>query len=173
MKIRSVRQNNRKHAFEVTTWRHHLMFPYAKADPTPTAADPPVDVRVDDELGHEGFTYRLASGREGSVHVEQVLDYNEDPSYLRDLLLYRLTIEAHKCLAESPLSKREIIRRLGTSPAQFYRLLDPTNCRKSVDKVLLLLNVLGCEVDLVVRERSAPSSQGLTQAQQRARTGGG
>ena len=105
MKIRSVRQNNRKHAFEVATWRHHLLFPYAKADPTPTAADPPVDVSVDDELGREGFTYRLASGREGSVHVEQVLDYNQDPGYLRDLLLYRLTIEAQRRLDVSSPSR--------------------------------------------------------------------
>lgn len=173
MKIRSVRQNNRKHAFEVATWRHHLLFPYAKADPTPTGADPPVDVSVDDELGREGFTYRLASGREGSVHVEQVLDYNQDPGYLRDLLLYRLTIEAQSRLDASSLSKREIIRRLGTSPAQFYRLLDPTNYRKSVDKVLLLLNVLGCDVDLVVHERSAPPSQGHGRALQRAGSPGG
>lgn len=173
MKIRSVRQNNHKHAFEVSTWRHHLLFPYAKADPAPTAADPPIDVSVDDELGREGFTYRLASGREGSVHVEQVLDYNQDPAYLRDLLLYRLTIEAQRRLDASPLSKREIIRRLGTSPAQFYRLLDPTNYRKSVDKVLLLLNVLECDVDLVVRERSAPPSQGHGRALQRPGSPGG
>ncbi|MFA5844921.1 MAG: hypothetical protein WC971_08860 [Coriobacteriia bacterium] len=154
MKIRSVRLNNRKHAFEVGTWRDQFLFPYAKADPTPTAADPPVEVSVDDELGREGFTYRLASGLEGSVHVEQVLEYNQDPSYMRDLLLYRLTIEAEKRVEKSPLSKREIIRRLGTSPAQFYRLLDPTNYRKSVDKVLFLLHVLDCDVDLVVRARS-------------------
>ncbi|MBI4880877.1 MAG: XRE family transcriptional regulator [Planctomycetes bacterium] len=74
---------------------------------------------------------------------------------MRDLLLYKLTIEAQKRLEESPLSKREIIRRLGTSAAQLYRLLDSTNYRKSVDKLLLLLHVLDCEVDLVVRERSA------------------
>lgn len=167
MKIRSVRQNNRKHAFEVTTWRHHLLFPYAKADPAPTAADPPVEVSVDDELGREGFTYRLSSGREGSVHVEQVLDYNQDPSYLRDVLLYRLTIEAQTRLDASPLSKREIIRRLGTSPAQFYRLLDPTNYHKSLDKVLSLLSVLGCDVDVVVREKNAPTSHGRGRALQR------
>lgn len=168
VKIRSVQRNNRKHAFEVATWRHHLLFPYAKADPAPTTADPLVDLSIDEELGREGFTYRLASGREGSVHVEQVLDYNEDPGYLRDLLLYRLTIEAQERVDASPLSTREVIRRLQTSPAQFYRLLDPTNYRKSVDKVLLLLSVLGCDVDLVVRERSTPPSRGHGRVLQRA-----
>ena len=71
----------------------------------------------------------LRSGRTGTVHVEQVLEYNQDPTYLRDLLLYRLTLEAQKRVAESPLSKREIVRRLGTSAAQLYRLLDQTNYR--------------------------------------------
>jgi len=62
-----------------------------------------------------------------------------------------LTLEAERRLAASPLSKREVIRRLGTSPTQFYRLLDPTNYRKSIDGVLELLRVLECDVDLVVR----------------------
>ncbi len=153
MKIRSVRHNNHKRAFEVTTWRGQLLFPYAKSIPAPTPRDPIIEIFVDEELGREGFTFRLASGLEGSVHVEQVLDYNQDPGYLRDLLLYRLTLEADTAVEESPLSKREIIRRLGTSPAQFYRLLDPTNNRKSVDRMLSLLQVLDREVDLVVRER--------------------
>ena len=172
MKIRSVQWNNRKHAFEVATWRSRLLFPYAKAEPAPTAADPPVDVTIDEELGREGFAYRLASGREGSIHVEQVLEYNQDPTYMRDLLLYRLTIEAQTRLDASPLSKREIIRRLGTSPAQFYRLLDTTNYRKSIDKVLLLLNVLGCEVDLVVRERSGTPLVGHVRALRRTCSAG-
>jgi predicted XRE-type DNA-binding protein len=72
---------------------------------------------------------------------------------MRDLLLYNLTVQAQKRLETTSLSKREIIRRLGTSPAQFYRLIDQTNYRKSIDKVLSLLQVLGCEVDLVVRDR--------------------
>lgn len=155
MKIKSVSKNNRRHAFEVRTSHQAFFFPYAKADPRPTGADPVTAVLVDSELSREAFTYRLTSGREGSIHVEQVLEYNQDPSYMRDLLLYRLTLEAQHRLDASALSKREIIRRLGTSPAQFYRLLDPTNYRKSVDKVLFLLHVLDCDVDLVVRARSA------------------
>jgi hypothetical protein len=155
MKIRSVHPNNRKRVFEVATWNRQLLFPYSKADPPPTSSDRILEVAVDEELGREGFTYSLASGQEGSVHVEQVLEYNQDPRYLRDLLLYRLTIEAQKRVELSSLSKREIIRRLGTSPAQFYRLLDPANYRKSVDRVLFLLHVLDCEIDLVIRTKSA------------------
>jgi len=155
VKIRSVKPNKHKRAFEVSTWRDKYIFPYVRAEPVPTAADAVVSVLVDGELGREAFSYVLESGREGTVHVEQVLEYNEDPAYMRDLLLYKLTLEAQQRLEASPLSKREIIRRLNTSPAQFYRLLDQTNYRKSLDKLLLLLRVLDCEVDLVVRAKGA------------------
>ncbi len=155
MKIRSVTHNNRKKAFEVNTSTKKLVFPFAKADPTPSIQDPVTALSVDPEAGREAFTYTLHSGRIGTVHVEQVLEYNQDPSYLRDQLLYRLTLEAQKRIEESRLSKREIIRRLGTSAAQLYRLLDQTNYRKSVDQVLALLQVLNCDVDLVVRSKTA------------------
>ena len=155
MKIRSVRHNSRKKVFEVGTSRKTLVFPFSKASPAPTAEDPVTELSVDPEAGREAFTYVLHSGRTGTVHVEQVLEYNQDPTYLRDLLLYRLTLEAQKRVAESPLSKREIVRRLGTSAAQLYRLLDQTNYRKSVDQVLALLQVLNCDVDLVVRTKTA------------------
>ncbi len=155
MKIRSVTHNNRKKVFEVSTSTKKLVFPFSKARPTPTMQDPITRLFADQEAGREAFTYVLHSGRTGTVHIEQVLEYNQDPRYLRDLLLYRLTLEAQKRIAESPLSKREIVRRLGTSAAQLYRLLDQTNYRKSVDQVLALLQVLNCEVDLVVRTKTA------------------
>jgi len=114
-----------------------------------------VRVAVDEELAREAFGFELGSGRSGAVHVEQVLEYNQYPSYMRDLLLYKLTLEAQARVAQSPLSKREIVRRLGTSAAQLYRLLDQTNDVKSIDQMLNLLRVLDCEVDLVVRARTA------------------
>jgi hypothetical protein len=153
MKIRTVRANNRKKAFELEAAKKEFHFPYSKATPRPNTADPIVDLFVDDELGREGFTYVLKSGREGSVHMEQVLDYNKDPKYLRDAMLYTLTLEAQKRVTASRLSKREIIRRLRTSATQFYRLLDQANYRKSVDQLLSLLHVLDCTVDLKVRPK--------------------
>ena len=155
MKIRAVGYNNRRKLFEVRVGPSMLAFPYSKAEPMPTATDPVALVSVDEELDREGFAFELASGRLGTVHVDQVLEYNKDPSYVRDQLLYRLTLEAQRRVAASPLSKRELARRLGTSAAQLYRLLDQTNYRKSVDQVLALLAVLDCDVDLVVRARTA------------------
>jgi len=69
---------------------------------------------------------------------------------MHDLLLYKLTLEAQKQVEKSPLSKRELIRRLNTSPAQFYRILDEENYRKSIDQVLGLLAVLDCQVEFRV-----------------------
>jgi Cro/C1-type HTH DNA-binding domain len=155
VKIRSVGHNNRKKLFEVRTAANTLVFPFSKADPIPSTDDPLTRVFVDEEAGREAFTYVLRSGRTGTVHIEQVLEYNQDPAYLRDLLLYKLTLEAQKRIAKSPLSKREIVRRLGTSAAQLYRLLDQTNYRKSLDQLLALLQVLNCDVDLVVRTKTA------------------
>jgi hypothetical protein len=40
---------------------------------------------------------------------------------------------------------------MGTSAAQFYRLLDQTNYSKSIDQLMALLSVLDCEIDLVVK----------------------
>src|ERR671931_384113 len=155
MKIRRVVANPRRRVVEVHTARRTLVYPFSRLAPRPTSANPIRAVRVDRELASEAFTYGLASGHEGTVHIEQVLDYNKDPDHLRDRLLYSLTLEAQKRVERSPLSRREIIRRLGTSPAQFYRLLDQTNYDKSVDRLVALLQALDCEVALRVRASPA------------------
>jgi hypothetical protein len=154
MKIKLVRRDNRRKAFEVVTHRSRYWFPFAKLRLRPTPANPVKSIAVDEDLGHEAFTYELQSGEEGTVHIDEVLDYNRDPRYMRDLLLYKLTLAAQERVKSSPLSKRELIRRLGTSPAQFYRLLDQTNYSKSIDKLMALLSILDCEVDLVLRKTS-------------------
>jgi hypothetical protein len=158
MKIKQVKPNNRKKAFEVTTDHNTYLLPYTKLDLQPSPTNTIAGVSVDSELGDEAFTYVLASGDEGTVHIDHVLEYNQDPGYLRDLLLYRLTLEVQKRVENSSLSKRELIRRLGTSATQFYRLLDQTNYKKSCGQLLSLLHVLDCDVDLVVKERVPKSA---------------
>ena len=127
MKIKQVRQNNRRKVFEVVTRQQTYLFPCATLEVQPSATDRIIEVCVDRELGNEAFTYRLEFGCEGTVHIDHVLEYNQDPHLLLDLLLYKLTLEVQTRIAESPLSKREIIRPLGTSATLFYRLLDQTN----------------------------------------------
>lgn len=153
MKIKKVSQNNRMKAFEVATYRQSYLFPYAKLEISPSRENPITRVYVDKELDNEAFTYELESGDEGTVHIDHVLEYNRDPRYMRDLLLYKLTLAAQDRVKSSSLSKRELIRRLGTSAAQFYRLLDQTNYKKSIDQLMALLHILDCEVDLVIKKK--------------------
>jgi len=154
MKIRSIKSNNRKNEFSVVTYSGaEYSFPYSEARPQPTADNRIEDLSVDKELGKEAFTYILKSGKEGTVHIEQVLEYNEDPKYLADLLTYKLSLEAQRCIEHSALSRRQMARRLKTSVPQLYRLLDPSNTRKSMTQLVALLHILDCDVDLVVRKR--------------------
>ena len=156
MKIRKVEPNNRKSEFRVVTYSGAVYaYPYVKAEPQPDSADKVADAYVDRELANEAFSYVLESGAEGSIHLDQVLEYNEDPTYLRDLLIYQLTVEAKRRVEESGLSRRELARRLKTSVPQLYRLLDTTNTRKSINQLICRLQVLDCSVDLVVTDREA------------------
>jgi len=167
VKIRCVRANNRKRSFEVDTARGTLHMPYAKLSPAPTRQDRVVCAYVDPELGREGFTYELESGREGSVHVDALLEEHRDPAYMADLLAHELVVEARRRLESTHLSRREICRRLGTSATQLYRLLGQRNANASVRQVLALLSVLGCEVELRTRDAGdrasnrRPSSRGV------------
>ena len=154
MKIRNVEMNNRKNEFTVTTRAGAVhAFPYSKADPCPKPGNSIKKLFVDKELASEAFTYLLESGEEGSVHLEQVLEYNDDPAYFAELLIYRLSVEAQQRIEKSALSRRQIARRLSTSVPQLYRLLDPSNSRKSVRQLIALLHVLDCDLNLVVKDR--------------------
>ena len=156
MKIISVKLNNRRNEFSVVTRSGvTYSFPYAKAVPRPRPDDRIEKVFVDKELANEAFSYVLESGAEGSVHIEQVLEYNEDPNYLTELLTYKLTLEAQRGIEGSGLSRRQIAKRLHTSAPQLYRLLDPANTTKSMSQLVALLHVLNREVELVVKKKDA------------------
>ncbi|HNV01845.1 MAG TPA: helix-turn-helix transcriptional regulator [Vicinamibacterales bacterium] len=156
MKIRSVAFNNHRRDFTVKAGGSTYRLPYSRLEPGLARDDTVVSAAVDPEIGSEGFSYRAASGHTGTVHMEQVLDYNRDPRYMRDALLYELTLAAQARLAQAGLSRRELARRMATSPSQLYRLLNQTNTRKSVDRMLVLLEALDCDVRLSVRRRPTP-----------------
>ena len=150
IRIEEVRGNNHKRVFEVRADGRWWEFPYAVADPVPTPEDPLDRVYVDPELANMGFTYVLASGREGANVMDHVLSWNDDPEYLNSLLLYLVTVEAQDRFRESGIAHRALARRLRTSPTQIYRLLDQTNYRKSFAQMFALLRVLGCDIEVVV-----------------------
>jgi len=156
MKIRSVEINNRRKEFSVRNYSGvQYTFPYSKSEPRPDSKNRIEEVFVDKELANEAITYVLQSGDEGSIHIEQILEYNEDPSYLANLLTYKLTLEAQQSIESSGLSRRQIAKRLNTSLPQLYRLLDTANTSKSMTQLVTLLHVLNCNVDMVVKRKDS------------------
>ena len=146
MKITKVEINNHKKSMIVFTRKGEYELPFTRLDLRPTVRDPILEIFVDKELGGSAITYILKSGKENSVPLDAFLDYNQDPTYIKQMFLFELTVKAQKALKASKLSKNEVCRRMKTSASQLSRLLDQTNSRKSVDKMLELLAVLGISV---------------------------
>mgnify|MGYP001606474581 FL=1 len=151
MKIQSVTWNNRKKCFLVQSTHGIYDFPYSKLMLKPTLANPLILVGPDPELGNTGFTYRLHSGEEDSVLVDQILEYHRDPEYMLNMLLYRMSVQAQEAMKSQGISKRELARQLKTSPPQLYRLLDQTFHGKTIDQMIKLLMALGCSVEIVMK----------------------
>ena len=143
MKIKSVSTNNHRKCFRIRTAKRTFVLPFSRADLVPSASNKITEIYVDKELGNEAITYVLESGDESSIPLDAFLDYNRDPEYLTKLLLHRLTLDALDKMKTSKLSRRELARKLSTSPAQLYRLLDPANQSKTVDQMIKLLAALG------------------------------
>ena len=152
MKVKKVVANNRKKAFEITTSKGNYEFPYSRLEVPPSDRDPLVEVFPDREVAFDGFTYRLMSGKEDTILADRLLDYAKDPEYVRTMILFKLTLKARDRIKELGVSKREVIRRMGTTPTQFYRLMDKDNLSKTIDQMVKLLSALDCSVNFVVDE---------------------
>lgn len=151
MKIRSLQINRKKKGFEIKTAKGDFFYPFSKLNPAPISPNGIISAFIDPDLGNEGVTYSLASGKEGSLMLDAFLDYNRDPDYLRKMSVYKLTLKAIKMAQKSKLSKREMARKLQTSPAQIYRLLNPKNTTKSMDELYRFITHLGGEVEFVMK----------------------
>ena len=53
MRIESVKRDDDQQVFTIRTWRGAYDFPYGKASPAPSAANPVSKLYVDDELARE------------------------------------------------------------------------------------------------------------------------
>jgi hypothetical protein len=153
MKIHNVKFSNHRKDFEVNTGRRIYYYPYAELRLQPSSGNVIREVSIDRASRNQSFIYILQSGDEGTVHIDHVLDYNFQPEQLRKRVLKALTKEARRRIKRSVLSKRALVRRLGTSASQLYRLLDPDNQNKSIDRVLDLLEALECDVEITVKDR--------------------
>jgi len=152
MKITKAGHNNKRKAFELRLGSKEYSYPYAKADPMPTPKNPIVSIYPDDELGREAFTYVLKDNSEGTIHADNVLEYHRDPKLMLELFIHNLSVQVLKRLEKSEFSKREMSRRLGTSPAQLYRLLDAGRTAKSIPQLLAILHTMDYDIDLVIKK---------------------
>ncbi|OFZ36363.1 MAG: hypothetical protein A2504_10245 [Bdellovibrionales bacterium RIFOXYD12_FULL_39_22] len=149
MKIKLITLNKRKKVLEIVT-RNDKKFslPLAKILAKTSDIGQIEKCFIDHELGNEGITIVFSNGKETSVLLDQFLDYNSDPDYVNSLRLHELSIKAREAIDESGLSRREVARRLKTSPAQLLRLLDQTNYNKSINSIFAILDVLGKKIEI-------------------------
>lgn len=153
MKIKRIFANNRKKCFVLETSKQIYEYPYSELGFKSKIQIS--SVYVDPELGNIGFSYTTSSGKQDSVLLDRVLSYNKDTDYILELLLHRLTAKSLEVLKNKSISKRELARKLKTSPKQLYRLLDPAYYGKTVDQMIKLLHALGVSVELSFQKNAA------------------
>jgi len=149
---RQIRVNNRKRCLEWEFTKTTLSFPFSKLKVIPTAEDPVAEIYLDKEAASQWANYRLKSGKQGNIPLDAFLEYNRDPEYLRKMVLYDLTSKANKQIKKEKIAKRELARKLKTSPAQLYRLLNTANYTKTIDQMVRLLAVMGNELVIELKK---------------------
>ena len=106
VKIKRVLGNNRKRAFLLDTSKGHYEFPYSQLKLKPSKRDPLAHVAPDGNFGNQAFSYQLRSGAADTVHIDHVLRYAEDTDYLREELVFKLTVEANRLMEKRRLTKK-------------------------------------------------------------------
>lgn len=146
MKINSVVADKRKKELVIKAGQRVFHYPFALVSgDSPVAAAWP-----DPAIGREGIECRLASGEMRTIHLDDIRRQVGDTEYLREQLLYEITLKAQALVRKKGIAKRALCRMLRTSPAQLYRLLDQTCYSKTLDQMVRLLGILGCDVKIAI-----------------------
>jgi len=155
MKIKKITINNRKKCFEIQVTKGlEYLFPYSKLEAKPSKGNKIIKVVIDKEIKSEGIIYTLTDGNEGTLHIDDILLYNKDPDYMKEIRLHNLTCEAIKIVKKKNISKSELARRLKATRMQLNRLLDPSFYGKTTDQMIKLLTALDYNVELVLKKAS-------------------
>lgn len=104
-----------------------------------------LDAAPDEEAGEHSFYFVLESGRKDYVPYDQPLHIAQVPEYVKEQALYEITKAINEFIREGKVSKRELTRRLGTSMSQLSRLLDPTNYKKELSRLIEIAAMLNYE----------------------------
>ena len=141
-KFKRVTFNNRKRTFHLEyTSGLKIDCPYAalsiKGKITEAAPDP--------ECGRHAFYFAVDNGERDYVPYDQPLHIANVPEYAKEQALYEMTKTINEFIRKEGISKRELARRLGTSTSQLARLLDITNYKKELSRLIEIAAMLNYE----------------------------
>lgn len=104
-----------------------------------------MEAAPDVESGRHSFYFILNNGKKNYVPFDQPLHIAQHPEYVKQQTLYEMTKQLNKLIGQSGISKRELARRLSTSLSQLSRLLDTTNYKKELSRLIELAALLNFE----------------------------
>ncbi len=99
----------------------------------------------DNEAGDHSFYFILESGKQEYVPYDQPLYIAQVPEYAKEQALYQMTKTINEFIRKERVSKRELARRLHTSTSQLSRLLDTTNYKKELSRLIEIAAMLNYE----------------------------
>lgn len=104
-----------------------------------------IEAAPDVEVGQHSFYFILENGKKEFVPFDQPLHIVQNPEYVKQNTLYEVTKQINEFVERGKVSKRELARRLGTSLSQLSRLLDTTNYKKELSRLIELAAMLNYE----------------------------
>jgi DNA-binding Xre family transcriptional regulator len=104
-----------------------------------------IEAAPDAEVGRHSFYFILENGKKDFVPFDQPLHIAQHPEYVKQQTLYEVTKQLNEFIEREKVSKRELARRLGTSMSQLSRLLDTTNYKKELSRLIELAAMLNYE----------------------------
>lgn len=141
-KFKSVAYDNKKKVF-------HLEYSSGLKIDCPYSAlgikKPIIEAAPDKESGRHSFYFDLEKGERDFVPFDQPLHIMQNPEYVKEQTLFEVTKQLNEFIKKSKVSKRELARRLGTSLSQLSRLLDTTNYKKELSRLIELAAILDYE----------------------------
>ena len=141
-KFKQVRFDNRKKVFHLAyTSGLEIECPYSALG----IRSKVIEAAADAEAGRHSFYFILDNGRKDYVPFDQPLHIAQNPEYLKQRTLYEVTKQLKEFIGREKVSKRELCRRLGTSLSPLARLLDTTNYKKELSRLIELAAMLNYE----------------------------
>lgn len=104
-----------------------------------------IEAGSDVEVGHHSFYFVTENGKKDFVPYDQPLHIVQNPEYVKHQTLYEVTKQLNGLIEKAKVPKRELARRLGTSLSQLARLLDATNYKKELSRLIELAVMLNYE----------------------------